>query len=41
MRERLGLGNFAGLYQRPDEEMLAIWAVAVMETRSLLENWDD
>jgi len=41
MRERLGVGNFAGLYQRPDTEMLAIWAVAVMETRELLENWDD
>jgi len=41
MRRRLGMGNFAGRYQRPDEEMLAIWAVAVVETRSLLENWND
>jgi creatinine amidohydrolase len=35
-RELLGDGNFAGYYQRPDEEMLAIWQVAVEETRELL-----
>jgi creatinine amidohydrolase len=29
-------GNFAGLYQRSDEDMLAIWQVAVEETRELL-----
>jgi creatinine amidohydrolase len=37
VRELLGDGNFAGLYQRSDEEMKAIWNVAVMETRELLE----
>lgn len=37
-RELLGDGNYHGLYQRPDEDMLAIWAVAVSETRSLLES---
>ena len=37
VREALGDGNFAGRYQRPDEEMAAIWAVAVKETRALLE----
>lgn len=39
-RELLGDGNYHGLYQRPDEDMLAIWDTAVMETRALLEtNW--
>ena len=37
----LGDGNFGGHYQRPDEEMEAIWDVAIDETRALLENgWD-
>jgi creatinine amidohydrolase len=33
----LGDGNFGGYYERPDEEMQAIWDVAVRETRALLE----
>ncbi|UDL93836.1 MULTISPECIES: creatininase family protein [Lichenihabitans] len=33
----LGDGNFGGYYERPDTEMLAIWQVAVEETRALLE----
>jgi creatinine amidohydrolase len=33
----LGDGNFGGYYERPDEEMHAIWDVAVKETRALLE----
>jgi creatinine amidohydrolase len=33
----LGDGNFGGYYERPDEEMLAIWDTAVAETRALLE----
>jgi len=37
VREMLGDGNFGGLYQRPDEEMLALWQVAVEETRELIE----
>ena len=37
VREYLGDGNFGGLYQRSDEDMLAIWKVAVAETRSLIE----
>jgi creatinine amidohydrolase len=37
LRAYLGDGNFGGFYQRPDEDMLAIWAVAVAETRELLE----
>lgn len=32
-------GNFGGRYQRDDSEMLAIWNVAVSETRALLEHW--
>ena len=40
-REYLGDGNMGGLYQRPDEDMQAIWDVAVEETRQLLETgWD-
>lgn len=37
VRDYLGDGNFAGVYQRPDEEMQAIWDVAVAETRRALE----
>ncbi len=35
-RAYLGDGNFGGLYQRADEDMAAIWKVAVEETRALL-----
>jgi creatinine amidohydrolase len=37
IREYLGDGNMGGLYQRSDAEMQALWEVAVVETRSLLE----
>jgi creatinine amidohydrolase len=37
VREVIGDGNFGGLYQRSDEEMQAIWEIAVVETRELLE----
>lgn len=37
VRALLGDGNFGGYYQRPDEEMRAIWDVAVTETRRLME----
>ena len=41
MRTFYGDGNYGGYYQRADEEMLALWAVAVAETRSLIaEGWD-
>jgi len=36
MRGYIGDGNYGGLYQRPDEDMLALWQVAVEETRALL-----
>ena len=40
-RQQLGDGNMGGLYQRADEDMLAIWQVAVNETLALLEEgWD-
>lgn len=36
----LGDGNYGGLYQRSDADMLAIWAVAVEETRKvIMEGW--
>ena len=34
-----GDGNMGGVYQRSDEDMLAVWDVAVEETRALLESW--
>ena len=36
LREYLGDGNYGGMYQRSDEDMLALWQVAVEETRALL-----
>jgi creatinine amidohydrolase len=36
LRQYVGDGNFGGLYQRQDDEMLALWQIAVDETRSLL-----
>lgn len=35
-REVLGDGNYGGLYQRPDEDMMAIWRVAVEEAREVM-----
>lgn len=41
MRAAYGDGNYGGYYQRSDDEMLALWQVAVAETRSLLATgWD-
>jgi len=37
VRQYIGDGNLAGRYQRSDAEMHSIWAVAVAETRALLE----
>ena len=40
LRAYLGDGNYAGVYQRSDEEMLALWRVGVEETRSVInEGW--
>ena len=38
-RELLGDGNFGGRFVRGDDEMFAIWRVAVEETRELIQNW--
>jgi creatinine amidohydrolase len=41
VREHLKDGNYGGLYQRGDEEMMKIWRTGVEETRALLsEDWD-
>ncbi len=37
-KKLLGDGNYGGLYQRSDEEMLAMWRVAVEETRALMQD---
>jgi creatinine amidohydrolase len=40
IRKKLGDGNFGGYYERPDTEMMALWNVAVEETRTMIEtNW--
>jgi creatinine amidohydrolase len=35
-RGRIGDGSFGGDYERPDEELLAIWKIGVEETRAVL-----
>jgi creatinine amidohydrolase len=37
VKDYIGDGNFGGYYQRPDDEMQAIWDAAIAETRDLLE----
>ena len=37
LRAYLGDGNYAGVYQRSDEDMLALWQVGVEETRTVIE----
>lgn len=40
-REYLVDGNMGGVYQRPDDEMQAIWDVAIAETTALIEEgWE-
>lgn len=42
VRAALGDGNYGGYYQRADEEMQAIWQVAVAETRErIAAPWSD
>jgi len=38
VRELLGDGNYGGDYQKPDEQMLALWHTAVQETREIIES---
>jgi len=41
LRTALGDGSLGGVYQRSDDDMMAIWKVGVQETRALLETgWD-
>lgn len=40
VREYIGDGNFAGVYQKPDEQMLALWRLGVEETRAAISTWD-
>ena len=41
MRDVFGDGNYGGVYQKPDADMLALWEIAVTETRALMaEGWD-
>ena len=37
MRKYVGDGNYGGVYQKSDDEMLALWRVAVDETRTLID----
>jgi creatinine amidohydrolase len=37
-RELIGDGSFGGYYERPDDEMRAIWQIAVEETRAVLSD---
>ncbi|TWT13006.1 creatininase family protein [Reyranella sp. CPCC 100927] len=37
VRALIGDGNFHGRYERPDDEVLALWQVAVAETRTIIE----
>lgn len=41
MRDVFGDGNYGGVHQKPDADMLALWEIAVAETRALMaEGWD-
>ena len=37
IRAHIGDGNMGGVYQKPDDEMMALWQTAVEETRALLD----
>jgi creatinine amidohydrolase len=38
IRRQLGDGNFGGYYEKSDHDMMSLWAVAVEETRALIEH---
>jgi creatinine amidohydrolase len=38
VRELLGDGSLGGYYERPDEDVLRVWAAGVEETRERLEH---
>jgi creatinine amidohydrolase len=37
VKEFVGDGNYGGAYEKPDEQMLALWQTGVEETRSLID----
>jgi creatinine amidohydrolase len=37
VRELLGDGSLGGLYERPDADVLQVWAAGVSEVRALIE----
>jgi creatinine amidohydrolase len=37
VKEYIGDGNYGGAYEKPDEDMLRLWAAGVEETRSLID----
>lgn len=37
VRQYVGDGNYGGVYQKPDEQMMEMWRVGVEETREALE----
>ena len=37
VRAYIGDGNFGGVYQKPDEQMMRMWRIGVEETREALE----
>jgi creatinine amidohydrolase len=36
VRDLVGDGNYGGDYEKPDDKMLALWQVAVEETREII-----
>ena len=40
VRDLLGDGSLGGLYERPEADVLRVWAAGVEEVRALLEDWD-
>ena len=38
VRQLLGDGSLGGLYERPDEDVLRVWAAGVAEVRELIES---
>ena len=41
VRELLGDGLLGGLYERPDDDVLRVWAAGGAEVRELIESgWD-
>ncbi len=36
MREAIGDGNYGGAYEKPDQQVLAVWRIAVEETRAII-----